>query len=295
MVAKGKHRAEGSLPTRAAGGPLGHAHRGSPHRGGLWWHAGEYDTLYCAMPAPASRASPPVMATERAAAVWDTIWAQGGTVTRVIALARAWMHALHRRILGPHCTPETRLLELGCGPASLSLSLAPSVAEVVGLDISPEAVRQAQQSQRALGIVNATFQLGDCRAVPYADAFDLVWSAGLIEHFFDHDLDVVREHLKAARPGGVVLMSTPHRYSLHFLHYVLTRPRVLRWLWPWSDESRFQKFYSWRGLWKLVAATGVQGRVFLLPPWPIGLLLGIAVIELRKPDRQTERPENLLG
>ena len=232
--------------------------------------------------APHAAHTASIHTTNRWAAIWDDIWSQRGVVAALIALARAFLHALHRRVLLRHVTPGTVLLELGCGPATLSLSLAPHCAEVTGLDISEEALRQARARQARWGISNAQFLRGDCRAVPFIDRFDVVWSAGLLEHFFDRDIDVVREHLKAAKPGGVAILSVPAKYSLHHLHYLITRPRFLRWLWPWSDERHFQKFYSRSELKALGQKTGCPSRVFYHPPFLVGMLLGILVLQVTK-------------
>lgn len=217
------------------------------------------------------------------ASVWDRIWTQRGPVSKLIATAREGMHALHRAVLLPHLTPDSRLLELGCGPSTLTLSVAHRIRELVGLDISEEALRQARANQHRFGVANATFVNADCRAVPFQDAFDVVWSAGLIEHFFERDIEVVRQHLQAVKPGGLVFLSVPYRYSLHRLHYLLSRPAPLRWLWPWSDVRNFQRFYSLGELRALGARTGLPARVFYLPPFCLGFLLGILLLEVRKP------------
>lgn len=223
----------------------------------------------------------------RSAPVWNTIWSQRGRVASAIDRVRQLLHRLHRRVLEPHCGPTTELLELGCGPASLTLSLAPKIRRLVGLDISDEALRQARAAQRQLGVTNAEFLLGDCRAVPFSAAFDVVWSAGLIEHFFDRDINVVQEHLKSAKPGGIVLLSVPAKYSLHWLHYRLTRPKSLRWLWPWSEVPAFQAFYTPRRLRELGQRTGFPARVCYLPPTFLGWLLGILLLEIRKLQPET--------
>ncbi|MEX2054969.1 MAG: hypothetical protein WD972_02200, partial [Candidatus Andersenbacteria bacterium] len=106
---------------------------------------------------------------------------------------------------------------------------------------------------------------------------------GLIEHFFEHDIDIVRQHLKATKPGGTVVLAVPYAYSLHRLHYLITRPRLLRWLWPWSQERHFQRFYSHRDLATLGARLDRPTKVFLLPPAALGWLLGIIILEIKKP------------
>ena len=68
---------------------------------------------------------------------------------------------------------------------------------------------------------------GDCRNVPWSDTFDLVWSQGLVEHFTNTEL-IIREHFKATKPGGTVLISVPYTYSYLNIWYWLTRPKLAR-------------------------------------------------------------------
>ncbi|MGH9856388.1 MAG: class I SAM-dependent methyltransferase [Acidobacteriota bacterium] len=216
--------------------------------------------------------------------VWDHIW-QTGASGCFISAGREAYNVLLRKLLMRHLSLKSRLLELGCGTSTLTLSLAPHIKELVGLDISAKGLDIARQNQEKWKISNATFVKADCRNVPFVGEFDVVWSAGLIEHFFDEDINIVREHLKALKPGGVALMSVPYAYSLHSLHYLLTRPAVTRRFWPWSQERYFQRFYSHRDLHVLGKCLGSLFKVYLLPPAPLGLLLGIIILEVQPTDR----------
>ncbi|MGA2267631.1 MAG: class I SAM-dependent methyltransferase [Bryobacteraceae bacterium] len=55
---------------------------------------------------------------------------------------------------------RSRVLSLGCGIGDTELRLAPHVAEVAGVDLSPAAVRQARADALLLGIANAHFEEG---------------------------------------------------------------------------------------------------------------------------------------
>lgn len=79
-------------------------------------------------------------------------------------------------------------------------------------------------------------------------------------------------------------MSVPYMFTLHGLHYLLTRPKLMRRLWPWSRERYFQKFYSRCALREVGRKTGYPFRVYFLRPWPVGLVLGILVLEISKVD-----------
>src|SRR5215475_4204296 len=55
---------------------------------------------------------------------------------------------------------NSRVLSLGCGIGDTELLLAPHVRELVGVDLSPSAVRQARQDAARGGIANARFEQG---------------------------------------------------------------------------------------------------------------------------------------
>lgn len=213
--------------------------------------------------------------------IWDDVWQTGASGSLITSLRYHYNWCLGR-VLARHSSPQSRLLELGCGTAQLSLMMAPRVKGVVGLDISSEGLAIATRERDRLAIKNVSFVKGDCRNVPFKEEFDVVWSAGLIEHFFDKDIEIVREHLKAVKRGGVAVVSVPYAYSLHSLHYLTSRPTLLRWLWPWSQERYFQKFYSRRQLADVGERLGLPYTISFLPPSVVGLLLGIIVIEIRK-------------
>lgn len=218
-----------------------------------------------------------------AEAIWDEVW-KGGAAGHAITVLREFYSGRLRQLILPHIGKSARVLELGCGTATLLLSLAPQVKEVVGLDLSAQGLAIAERHQREFGIQNATFIKGDCRELPLRGEFDVVYSAGLIEHFFDDDIAIVRQHLAAVRPGGMAIMSVPYAFTLHGLHYLLTRPALTRRFWPWSQERYFQKFYSRRTLRAVGKKIGGAFRVYFLRPWPVGLLLGILVLEISKVD-----------
>jgi SAM-dependent methyltransferase len=83
----------------------------------------------------------------------------------------------------------TRVLDLGCGSGWLSVYLARQGFEVVGIDVSAQAINLANTwaLQEDLKIA---FTVGDIANLPYADnSFDAVVANSIFEHF---PLDVAR-------------------------------------------------------------------------------------------------------
>jgi len=105
----------------------------------------------------------------------------------------------------------SRVLSLGCGIGDTELLLAPYVAEVVGVDLSPAAVRQARADAERHSIANARFEEG-------SDAegqFDLIMAIFFLLHLADDDLaDLPRHVHRRLAPGGTFYSLDPSRQRL---------------------------------------------------------------------------------
>src|SRR5262249_49719570 len=83
----------------------------------------------------------------------------------------------------PHLQPGMRLLDIGCGPGSITLGLAEAVApgDVIGLDLRPEVVAAAAALAQQRGVTTVRFQVGDVYALPFPDAaFDAVFACQVL-------------------------------------------------------------------------------------------------------------------
>src|SRR5882757_6288722 len=69
-------------------------------------------------------------------------------------------HMVQRILKLTGAGPQSRVLSLGCGIGDTELLLAPHVGEVVGVDLSPAAIKQARADAARLGISNARFEEG---------------------------------------------------------------------------------------------------------------------------------------
>jgi SAM-dependent methyltransferase len=100
----------------------------------------------------------------------------------------------HAAFLLPHLEPGMALLDMGCGPGSITIGLAAAVAPgpTTGIDIDPEPVD---------GIEIVT---GDVMAMPFPDAsFDAIYVSAVLQHLPD-PLGALREARRVARPGAVI-------------------------------------------------------------------------------------------
>jgi SAM-dependent methyltransferase len=106
----------------------------------------------------------------------------------------------------PHLSPGLSLLDIGCGPGTITADLARLVAPgpVLGLDASEEVVAQAQEHANTAGVTNVQFEVGDLFALPHDDAaFDVVHAHQVLQHLGD-PRSALAELRRVLRPGGVL-------------------------------------------------------------------------------------------
>lgn len=106
----------------------------------------------------------------------------------------------------PHLRPGLRLLDVGCGPGTVTLDLAARLdpGDVVGVDASPSVIEAAAKAAADAGTTNVTFLVGDAYALDVPDdSFDVVHAHQVLQHLSD-PVAALREMRRVTRPGGIV-------------------------------------------------------------------------------------------
>jgi len=114
-----------------------------------------------------------------------------------------------RRLAG--IVPTHRVLSLGCGDGSLERRLAPFVAEIVGIDVSPVAIERAREKTLAHA-ANVTFLAADLAAgVPDSlGQFDAIAAFAFLHHLDDAAIGATLAGArKLLRHGGVFFSTDP--------------------------------------------------------------------------------------
>ncbi|MGP0031055.1 MAG: methyltransferase domain-containing protein [Acidimicrobiales bacterium] len=105
-----------------------------------------------------------------------------------------------------HLRPGMSLLDVGCGPGTITTDLALLVApgQVIGLDASSEVVARAAEAAAAGGPATLRFEVGDLSALDYDDAsFDVVHAHQVVQHLTD-PVAALTELRRVLRPGGIL-------------------------------------------------------------------------------------------
>lgn len=92
--------------------------------------------------------------------------------------------------------PGERILDLGCGTGHLTTKIAEAGAHVMGVDRSPEMIRQAREKYPAL-----RFEVMDARELSLDGMFDAVFSNATL-HWIKEPERVIAGMAKVLRPGG---------------------------------------------------------------------------------------------
>lgn len=106
----------------------------------------------------------------------------------------------------PRLRPGMRLLDVGCGPGTITTGLARVVdpGDVVGVDVADAVLGEARAHAREAGVGNVRFEHGTVYELPYGDAsFDAVFGHQVLQHL-SRPVDALREMKRVLRPGGLL-------------------------------------------------------------------------------------------
>lgn len=135
----------------------------------------------------------------------------------------------------PHLKETDSLIDLGCGPGSITLDLAEWVESVLGIDAAPEAIARAEDDRERRGVGNATFLVGDIYALDFPDdTFDVVYAHQLLQHLAD-PVATLREAFRVLKPGCIVAVrDADYGTMVHDPH----DPLIDRWLELYYEIAR---------------------------------------------------------
>ncbi len=112
-----------------------------------------------------------------------------------------------RELMGcARVTPDTRVLEIGCGGGGLMRLLRERGASVMGVDTLDVALRLAHQRLGSSSLI----QIAQDGTLPFCDnAFDAIIAQHVIEHLRDWDA-ALKEWYRLLKPNGRLALATPN-------------------------------------------------------------------------------------
>ena len=106
----------------------------------------------------------------------------------------------------PHLRPGMSLLDVGCGPGTITIDLAARVAPgtVTAVELTDAALDLARAEAKARNRHNVSFATSDVHALDFADdSFDVVHAHQVLQHVAD-PVQALRELRRVCVPDGIV-------------------------------------------------------------------------------------------
>lgn len=117
----------------------------------------------------------------------------------------------------PHLDASMRLLDVGCGPATISCDLAGHVREVVGIEPPGTVLDTARSNTATRGIANISFETASVYELPFEDdSFDVAYAHQVLQHLSD-PVAAIKEMVRVTASGGVVALRDAdyHAFAWH--------------------------------------------------------------------------------
>lgn len=128
-----------------------------------------------------------------------------------------------------------KVLEAGCGRGVISARIAELGAHVSLLDISTKALQISERlfSSKKL---KGSFMQGDILAPPFErSSFDIVWNAGVMEHFeVSPQAKAIKDIAGLIKPGGLFVTFNPYEKALFYMAGKKAAER--KGTWPYGPE-----------------------------------------------------------
>lgn len=102
--------------------------------------------------------------------------------------------------------PDMKILDVGCGPGTITADFAALVPDgyVIGMDAESKVLEQAQANASSRGLKNIHFETGGVHALPYPDdSFDVVHAHQVLQHCGE-PVKAIVEMRRILKPDGIL-------------------------------------------------------------------------------------------
>lgn len=146
-------------------------------------------------------------------------------------------------LVGLENVRDKRFLDIGCGSGIVSIAAAQcSAAEIIGIDVSAEAVEVSRKNAARFGPVGKVVTFRQCsildpQCLAPLGQFDTVYAWGSLHHT-GRMWDAIRNAAQLVNPQGILVLAI---YNQHF-----TSPawKAIKWGYNWSPRLVQRGMYS---------------------------------------------------
>lgn len=137
----------------------------------------------------------------------------------------------------PELQPGMSVLDVGCGPGSITADFAALTAPgpVTGVDQSEDVLAGARELAAGRGLRNTTFAAGNVYDLDFPDeTFDVVHAHQVLQHLMD-PVAALREMRRVAKPGGMVAVRDA---DFHGMSWHPASPALTEWMQTYQQIVR---------------------------------------------------------
>lgn len=135
----------------------------------------------------------------------------------------------------PHLDSSMHLLDVGCGPGTITCDLASHVATVVGIEPADGILETASATASEQGVDNVRFETGSVYLLHYPDdSFDVVHAHQVLQHL-KNPVGAIREMVRVTKPGGIVAVRDA---DYHAMTWHPQPPALDRWMEIYQGVAR---------------------------------------------------------
>ena len=146
---------------------------------------------------------------------WDSSKEKPKMAQRIVGYFRGYFGDQYIKTLNEITSGSIgKILEVGCGTAHSSRKLTKNASGCYAIDYSEKAKKYWKDNF-------VHYLVADGFSLPFkSEVFDVVWNAGVLEHF-PNPQDLLREMTRVCKPGGIVCVFVPYLFDFtaHFRLY----------------------------------------------------------------------------
>ncbi len=134
--------------------------------------------------------------------LWDQMWSSRTLTQELVACE---IETAPRTSFLTFIPKNGKILDAGCGFGKWVLYLTRRGYNIIGLDNNELVIKRLKNYDNSLQV-----EFGDIQKLRYPDDhFDAYISMGVVEHFEEGPLSVLKEAYRVLKPGGLIFVSTP--------------------------------------------------------------------------------------
>lgn len=182
-----------------------------------------------------------------------------------------------------------RILDIGCGNGVYSIEMAKYASSVIGIDINPDAIRQALSNKESQHVDNINFYCSDVGEFEHKEKFDIITMIEVLEHIPD-DKEMLLYLRRFLKDDGELILFVPNKlypFETHGMHVLGMNVQwkgstpFLSWMPAWIRKGLVdEKIYTERSLIDLLQRSWFYATAidYMFPPLDLINIPGIGYI-----------------